>query len=370
MSDSTTIRDDIEAALSQAEAPAAPDPAPAPAEPIAEAAAQADDSAPAAALAEGQDLDKLAEQPDSQTLQQQRDEQGRFKPKAQQQAEPIQPGPKPGPRQPGERAPASWRPDVREHWGQLPEPVRAEIQRREVEVQRTLQESAEARRNYDAVMRTIQPYETFIRAENSNPIQAIDNLMRTAATLRIGTPAEKAQLLAGVVKQYGVDVNMLDAALAGQVPATDPQTAAFEQALNQRLAPVQNMLQQFQQAQAMQQQRVTEQAQTEVQKFLEKAEFGQDVREAMADLLELAQRRGQPMTIQEAYRKACLADDRIVKVLQGRAQARGAQTQTQAAQRARQAAVSVTGAAPAGALKQDPTDVRSAIEAAIVMNSR
>ena len=58
------------------------------------------------------------------------------------------------------------------------------------------------------------------------------------------------------------------------------------------------------------------------------------------------------------------------KVLQGRQQAQGAQAQTQAAQRARSAAVSVTGAAPAGALRQQPTDVRSALEAASVQTAR
>lgn len=376
MTEPTTMRDAIEAALETA----SPEPtefAPAqaggdPQESVAPPAPQADASQP------GQDLNALAEGTDAesqQVHQRQRDETGKFKTKTE-QPEGIQPGPKSGPRQQGERAPQAWRPETREHWGQLPEPVRAEISRREVEVQRTLQDSAEARRSFDAVMKTIEPYQAFIRAENSNPLQAIDNLMSTAARLRTGTAPELAQLVAGIVNQFGTGrfgnqfIELLDGALAGAAPRVDPQQAALEQALNQRLAPVQNMLTQFQQAQAAQQQRVSEQAQNEVGQFLQRAEFGEDVREEMADLLETAQRRGQNLSIGDAYKKACMLNDRVLSVLQSRARARGAQTQTQAAQRARSASVSVTGAAPAGALRQDPTDVRSAIEAAIAMSSR
>lgn len=378
MDPTTSLRDQIEAAIETTEpteaaapasAPAAPDPAPA-ADPV--GAPAADTKAPA-----GQDLNALSEgKQDSETQEQDqrdRDESGRFKAK---QAEGVQPGPKSGPRQAGERAPVSWRPDVREHWAQLPEPVRAEIHRREVEVQRTLQESAEARKSFDAVMKTIAPYEAFIRAENSNPLQAIDNLMATAAKLRTGTAPELAQMVAGIVNQFGVGrfgngfIQALDAALAGQAPVVDPQQAAMEQVLNQRLAPVQQMLTQFQQAQQAQQQRVAEQAQTEVERFLERAEFGNDVREDMADLMETAARRGQNLTLQDAYRKACLMNDRVMGVLRARKQAQGAQQQTQAAQRARSAAVSVSGAAPKGALQQPATDVRSAIEAAIMQSSR
>lgn len=330
------------------------------------------DSAPAA---EGeQDLDALTDgEPQNEDVQQQtRDEAGKFA-----KNEGMTPGPKSGPRQQSEKAPASWKPDVREHWGQLPDTVRAEIHRREVEVQRTLQDTAEARKTAEAVMKTIAPYEAFIKAENSNPLQAIDNLMSTAARLRTGTAPELAQMVAGIVNQFGIGrfgnnfIEMLDSALAGQTPkAPDQTTAAVEQVINQRLAPVQQMLTQFQQAQVMQQQQVQERAANEVQTFISKAEFGEDVREDMADILETAQRRGQSMTLQQAYEKACYLNDSVRKVLDQRRLSQGAQVQTKAAQRARSAAVSVSGAAPIGAPRQDPVDVRSAIEAAISMSSR
>lgn len=320
-----------------------------------------------------QDLQALAEgqqQVDDKEVQQQpRDEEGKFKAKD----EGIQPGPKSGPK--GERAPASWKPDIREHWGALPEGVRAEINRREVEVQRTLQESAEARKNYDAVMKTVAPYEAFIKAEGSNPIQAIDNLMSTAARLRTGTAPELAQLVAGIVNQFGIGrfgnqfIEQLDSALAGQAPKPQ-QTSEIEQVLNQKLAPVQQMLTQFQQAQAQQQHMAQQQAVNEVEQFISQAEFGNDVREDMADILEVAQRRGINMSLQDAYKKAVMMNDNVRSVLTQRVQAQKAQSQTQAAHRARSAAVSVSGAAPMGGVQVPATDVRSAIEAAIVSTSR
>jgi hypothetical protein len=372
----TTMRDALEAAFEKADEPLQTAPAPEPVlapEPVAvdEPVAASD---PAAAPAAAQDLNALAEEKpaDNELVQQpERDEQGKFK-----KTEGVQAGPKSQPRQPGEKAPASWRPDIREHWGSLPEPVRAEIQRRETEVARTLQETAEARKTAEAVMKTIEPYQAFIKAENSNPLQAIDNLMGTAARLRTGTAPELAQLVAGIVNQFGTGrfgngfIEMLDSALAGQTPKQDPQQLAIEQVLNQRLAPMQNMLTQFQQAQIQQQQQAAQAAQSEVSTFLERAEFGEDVREDMADIIEAAQRRGQNISLQDAYKKACLMNDNVRSVISQRAKARGAQQTTSAAQKARSAAVQVSGSAPMGALRQESTDVRSAIEAAITMTSR
>lgn len=373
----TTMRDAIAAAFEEADeplpTPAASEPAQA-SEPAAASEPIAAGAEPAGDPAAAQDLNALSEDKpaDNELVQQpERDEQGKFK-----KTEGVQAGPKSGPRQQGEKAPASWRPDIREHWGTLPEPVRAEIQRRETEVARTLQETAEARKTAEAVMKTIEPYQAFIKAENSNPLQAIDNLMSTAARLRTGTAPELAQLVAGIVNQFGTGrfgngfIELLDGALAGQTPKQDPQQLAMEQVLNQRLAPVQQMLTQFQQAQIQQQQQAAQAAQTEVQSFIERAEFGEDVLEDMADIIEAAQRRGQNISLQDAYKKACLMNDSVRAVISQRAKARGAQQTTQAAQKARSAAVQVSGSAPMGALKQDATDVRTAIEAAIQMTSR
>lgn len=380
MTDTTTIRDALESAVPADEtietpaAPVADSPAP---EPVSDGPAVLSEESKSSLT------EALAKDAG-------RDEKGRFKkgdakpavapeaPKADAEpAQSIQPGPKAEPKaQPQERAPASWRPDVREHWAQLPESVRSEVMRREREMQQTLQETAEARKLTEQLNRVIAPYEMFIRAENSNPLQAIDNLMSTAARLRTGTAPELAQMVAGIVKQFGVGrfgntfIEQLDSALAGEVPRVDPQAAQLQQVVQQQLAPVQQFMSQFQQAQFAQQQQVQQRAVAEVQQFLQAAEFGEDVREEMADLLEVAQRRGRELSLQDAYRQACLANPRVRSVLEGRAKQNGAQQLTGAAQKAKAAAVSVSGSPALGAPKVEGTDVRSAIEAAIAANSR
>jgi hypothetical protein len=286
MTEPTTIRETLEASMPAeetiaTEAPAAAAPAESVAETLTSVSSVSDG-------AQGQtDLNALAEQESGRP----RDESGKFvKPDP---ARPeIAPGPKSGPKE--ARAPASWRPEVREHWQQLPEPVRAEVARREAEVTRTLQETAEARKYADSLNRAFAPYEAYIRAENASPAQVIDNLMGTAVRLRTATGPELAQLMAGMVSQFGTGrfgtqfINMLDSALAGANPQENDQTSQIQQVIQQQLAPVQQFMSQIQNAQAQSQARVQQQAVSEVEQFIQQAEFGNDVREDMADLIELA----------------------------------------------------------------------------------
>jgi hypothetical protein len=303
-----------------------------------------------------------------------RDEVGKFAKKAE---EGITPGPKSEPKQTREeRAPQSWKPETRQHWQTLPPEVRGEIARREGEFARAMQETSEARRFSDAVMKTIAPYEMFIKAENSNPIQAIDNLMSTAARLRTGTAPEIAGLVSQLVSQFGVGrfgpgfIEALDQALVGQTPQQDPREVAMRRQLEQEIAPVKQFMSQFQQMQQMQEQQMQEKAGNEVSNFLANQEFAMDVKEDMADLIELAAKRGREMSIEEAYERATRAHPSIGKILSKRDQATTAQSQTQVAQRARSAAVSVSGAPSVGSSGSGAGDLRSVIENAFAGSGR
>ena len=330
-------------------------------EPAVEPASEAD-AAPA-----GTDLNTLAEKENQQPA----TEQG--KPKKADAPE-ITPGPKSGPK--ADKAPASWRPEVREHWAKLPDQVRAEVARREAEVQRTLQETAAARQYAEQINRAFQPYEAYIKAEGANPMQVIDNLMGTAVRLRTSTAPELAGLMAQLVNQYGTGrfgpqfIEQLDSALAGNAPKADPQQHQLQQVIQQQLAPVQQFMQQFQQAQAQQQAQVAQKAATEVEQFLSSTEFGNDVREEMADLLEVASRRGQELSLVDAYKQACMLNANVRNALMQRTKTQQAQNQSAVAQRARAAAVSVPSSGPGMAPRQQPNDIRSAIEAAIAMTGR
>jgi hypothetical protein len=263
------------------------------------------------------------------------------------------------------KAPASWRPEVREKWGALDPVVREEIVRRESEAQRVLQTTAQHRQFVDAFERVMAPYEVFIRQENSNPLQAVQNMMQTAADLRVGTPQHKAQLVAGIVKNFGVDLVMLDAILAGAAPGPGAQQPLHDPRVDQLLAQQQRQQQETQQRQAAE-------LKQNLDAFQAKHEFYSDVAPIMADLVEVRARRGEAVDLEQLYKQACNMHDGVSTIMQQRAAAAKAGQQSAAVLRAKRAAVSVKGdTAPAGGGTVPKNDsIRAHIEAAFDTSSR
>jgi hypothetical protein len=260
------------------------------------------------------------------------------------------------------KAPASWRPEIREKWASIPPDVQAEVHRREYEAQRVLQTSAGQRQFVEAFEKLMQPYEMFIRAENSNPLQAVDNMMRTAAQLRVGTPAAKVEIVAGIIKNFGIDLPALDAVLAGQI---SPQQLAQRQPAPIRDPRVDQMLFEQQNARRQQDQFADQAIRHGLSEFATKHEFYGDVANTMADIVEIQTRQGRPVDIEQVYQQACQMNPSVSTILQQRAQAQNTGTQRAAVLRAKRAAVSVKGdSTPHGATIPKNDSVRAAIEAA------
>ncbi|AAK94382.1 hypothetical protein Mx8p47 [Myxococcus phage Mx8] len=277
-------------------------------------------------------------------------------------AKPDEPAQSATPKQPEVRAPQSWRPEVREQWAKLPPEVQKEVTRREREVQTVLSEAAQHRKTAQSFEQVVSPYMGMIQAEGQDPVKAVAGLLQTAAALRTAPPAHKAQLVAQIVHGYGVPLEMLDAALAGQAPpAAEAQPQHFDP--NQLLQQAeQRVMQRF--AQQAQQGRMTE-AQRSVEAFVSsgKAEFFDDVREDMQMLLQGAARRGVAMSLEDAYNRAVKMHPEVSKVLQQREQAAQANAAQASTQRARAAASSVK-TAPAPTVAPKDTSVRGSLEAA------
>lgn len=305
-----------------------------------------------------------------------RDEKGKFAEPEKAVKKEMTPGPKAGPKteqatpkekvDPIERAPQAWKPEAREYWKDIPEAARREILRTEQNVQQTLRETVEDRRLAQALKETIRPFEHFIKAEGSNPIQAIDNLMVTAARLRTGNANDVAGLVTEIVNQFGIGrfgqgfISALDSSLAGKLPAqqVDPYVAQMEQRMRQ-------MEQTFQRQQYQQAQQLDTTVRSELNDFMGSAEFANDVRMEMADLLDLAASRGQELTLQEAYDRACWANPEIRNILTERQTRERAQQTNQVAQKARSAAVSVGGSPAFNPNQEAGTSIRDAIEFAM-----
>ena len=235
------------------------------------------------------------------------------------------------------KPPQSWKPTIREKWTTLPPEVQEEIDRREREIARGLQESSGPRQNWDRFTQAVAPYQSIIAASGADPVTYTQSLLQTAAALQMGTPGQRAAVVANVIRQFGVDVTQLAEALdkPGAAPA-GPQAAPDVQTLvDQRL-------------QAMVQQANQQRAVAEVAKFEESHEFASDpqIRATMAALIQ----GNIAKDLDTAYDMAVSASSEHRSVIEQRKAAEAAKAAQASMQQKQKAGVSVrsTPAVPAG----------------------
>lgn len=324
----------------------------------------------------------------------QQSEQG-GQPASNQPATPGQPAPTQGQQQPGLhvtpptqsqriagnlRPPQAWKPEIRQHWAALPAEIQVEVTRREREMAVAMQETAQARQFVDEFRRVSEPFRHIMALEGDDPITSFGNYLRTAAILRSGGPHEKAIAVAQAVRQYGVDIQALDNALAavmsGQQMPPQPQQPYPQYGQQPGAQPVyrdprvDQLLQLMQQQQQDSEQALQVDVQSEIDTFAAdpKNEFFAEVSQDVGDILSLAAKRNMVMDLPTAYARACQMSPRISQILSQRAQAarQGANPNALAAARAAASSLPANNA-PSQQGQQGAKDesVRGAIESAI-----
>lgn len=249
---------------------------------------------------------------------------------------------------PTQTAPSSWNKDVAGKWADLPAEVRAEIHRRENDYHRGIDQYKQAANIAHEVQTTLQPYMANIQAAGVHPLQAVGKLMQADHVLRNGAPEEKAQFLAQIARDYGVDLNQVQ-----PLPPMDPQV--------QQLMRQNQQLQQFQQSTLQTQQQAVL---SEIEAFRanpENADF-EVIKGEMSKLLEA----GLATSLEDARDKArwMRPDIRQTLVHQQSANAQKQQAEAARRQRAQSAAGGVKGSAPSKTTTAQHGDVRDALEAA------
>ena len=249
----------------------------------------------------------------------------------------------PSPDEPNARAPGTWTPVAREKWGKLEPEVRQEVWKREREASRAMTISADARKFASDFEKTVQPYMGFIAAENSTPIQAVDNMMRTAALLRVGTGEQKVTLVADIIKRFGIDLEALDSMLAGQQVQNNPQRM-IQQEIERATQPLMQRLQTYESIQQNNDRQVGADINREIDSFASdpKNEFFNDVQHLIPDILEIADRQGQVMSLTQAYHRAILMHDPVRSVVEARQRNQSVMAKAGAAAKARNTGASVT----------------------------
>jgi hypothetical protein len=265
-----------------------------------------------------------------------------------------------------DRAPKSWKPATRGKWESLDPEVRQEVVRREREITRALGESTNHRKFAGHFQEVIQPFAQRYQQSGLPPLQIIHNLMSADTLLATAPMEERAKFMAKMIQDYKIDIGVLDSALGGEDPGSQP-ISIVERMISEKLAPLQSFVQQNQQTRQQQ-----EAHELEVQRnFLQSMEEDEvnfphfaTVKQDMADLIELNSRRGVYLDPKAAYTRAVAMNPEASAAEQGRLAQQGAQQAHQAATRSLGASLSVNGA-PMGLKKGvDPGDLRGTIEAA------
>ena len=252
-----------------------------------------------------------------------------------------------------ETPPAGISLEAREAWSEVPDAVKQDIIRREQDYGKGIEKHRRNAQRAEMMDRTLQPYQQLF-AMNGGASQFMPNLLQTAAGLQMGTPAQKAQIAAKLIQDFGVDIKALDSALVGEAPPKEMQAQQqLDQYLNQKIQPLQQQLAQYQQRDQYAAQQAQSEVASEVQSFGSQNEFYNDVRADMADLLDLAANRGRELSMQQAYEMACNQHPTISKIMQQRAS-------SQQVQQKRGAAASIHGS-PGGSMQSAPNSMTAAL---------
>jgi hypothetical protein len=255
------------------------------------------------------------------------------------------------------KAPAQWKPNVREKWNGLPREVQEEILRREGDSMRLIGSVGHKIRLADEVAGHIQPFMETLQTNGVSPSSFMGDVFTTVSTLARGDAQAKAETIANIVQSYGVDVRILDQVLTSRLSAGPEVTEARRLA-----ARAQSVIQERQQET---QQRGSAEAERALSAFAAdpKHEFLDDVRDLMADLMQA----GRAETLEDAYAAAIWAHPDTRKILLERQQQQRAQAKGQRAMAARRASSSVHGTPTnglAGAQLNPGASLRETLEAA------
>lgn len=254
------------------------------------------------------------------------------------------------------KAPASWSPLAREEWSKVPKSVQETIDKREKEVLGVMNESAQSRQHMANFNNMIQPFQGMFQAQGiQNPLQGIYNVLQMSARLQGGSPQDKAATMAGMIKQFGVNITDLDNAIVGNKSAAGPQQAGNDPRYDQLAQQVNGMQSFFTQQNQQQQDTIT----TETTAFLAANEFAPELRGVMADFMDMAAKQpGASLSLKEAYERAIATRPDIQQVLASRKKIADAGKHTQ---NARAAGVSVPINSNGGNAPAAPETLRDAL---------
>jgi len=234
------------------------------------------------------------------------------------------------------RPPSSWKKEFHETWQGADPKLQEYAWQREEEMRKGVEPLITKAQYADQVQKAFEPYMDTIRGNGSNPIDAIKGLMEADRVMRFGNPQEKQNFLLSLANNYGIDLN---GAAPLQTGPIDPKVIALQNELNNIRGEVSGWKQQQEEAE-------TQSLLGQIDQFAQKAEYFEEARPTMIQLLQ----NGIVNTLEEAYEKAIRLDDNLFSEIQQSQQAKleaeRRESANRAAKAAKAAAVSVRSSTP------------------------
>ena len=134
-------------------------------------------------------------------------------------------------------APNTWRKEVAEKWATLPPEVQAEVERREADFHKGIEQYRGAAQFAQAMEKAITPYSATLQSLKISPDRAVGELLAADHRLRYSSPQEKIQHFAQLAQSYGV--NLADIQPQEQ-QYVDPNVSALQNQVQQLQGYLQN----------------------------------------------------------------------------------------------------------------------------------
>lgn len=172
-----------------------------------------------------------------------------------------------------------WKKEALEKWAQLDPNVQAEVERREQDFHKGIEDYKTGAAQSKEWEQAVGPYLPAIKAYGVTPQQAATHLFNIETVLRTGLPQQKLALIAQVCRDYQIPIQALFGGQQAQQPQLDPNV----QVLYQRLSQLEGHLTQQQKAAtSAQEQSLSEQ----IAKFSKDKEHFEILKPRMAALLQ------------------------------------------------------------------------------------
>lgn len=141
------------------------------------------------------------------------------------------------PVEPVSAAPNTWKKEAQEAWGKADPQIRAEVERREADFHRGIEQYKQAATYGQSMERAMQPFAATIQSLGISPDKAVGELMAADHKLRYGTQQQKNEYFAHLAEAYGVDLGNVS---APEQQYIDPNVQALQNEVQQQRAWIQN----------------------------------------------------------------------------------------------------------------------------------